>query len=70
MKKLRELILRFGGLFNRQRKDRELDDEIVASLPSSTRKRQLNHKDLKELKEKQDVRRKSTGTKMVRAVSL
>src|SRR2546426_1985374 len=32
MRKLRELILRFGGLFNKQRKDRELDDEIESHL--------------------------------------
>ena len=32
MRKLRELILRFGGLFNKQRKDRDLDDEIESHL--------------------------------------
>src|SRR5207247_1012909 len=32
MRKLRELILRFGGLFNKQRRDRELDDEIESHL--------------------------------------
>src|SRR4029434_1736880 len=32
MKKLGELILRFGGLFNKQRKDRELDEEIESHL--------------------------------------
>src|SRR5688572_2262761 len=32
MKRLRELIQRFGGLFNKQRKDRELDDEIESHL--------------------------------------
>src|SRR6266481_3223401 len=32
MKKLREFILRFGGLFNKQRKDRELDEEIESHL--------------------------------------
>src|SRR5947207_7356985 len=32
MRKLRELILRFGGLFNKQRKDRELDEEIESHL--------------------------------------
>ena len=32
MRKLRELILRFGGLFSKQRKDRELDDEIESHL--------------------------------------
>jgi putative ABC transport system permease protein len=32
MRRLRELILRFGGLFNKQRKDRELDDEIESHL--------------------------------------
>ncbi len=32
MKKLRELILRFGGLFNNQRKDWELDEEIESHL--------------------------------------
>ncbi len=29
---LRELISRFGGLFNKRRKDRELDDEIESHL--------------------------------------
>jgi hypothetical protein len=28
LRRLRELILRFGGLFNKQRKDRELEEEI------------------------------------------
>src|SRR5215510_11925226 len=32
MRKLREWIVRFGGLFNKQRKDRELDDEIESDL--------------------------------------
>ena len=32
MRKLREWIFRFGGLFNRQRKDRELNDEIESHL--------------------------------------
>ena len=32
MRKLREWILRFAGLFNRQRRDRELDDEIESHL--------------------------------------
>src|SRR6266567_3306299 len=32
MRRLREWILRFGGLFNKQRKDRELDDEIESHL--------------------------------------
>src|SRR5213083_1227472 len=32
MRKVREWILRFGGLFNKQRKDRELDDEIESHL--------------------------------------
>src|SRR5213596_1253024 len=32
MRKLREWILRFGGLFNKQRKDRDLDDEIESHL--------------------------------------
>jgi macrolide transport system ATP-binding/permease protein len=32
MRKLREWILRFGGLFNKQRKDPELDDEIESHL--------------------------------------
>jgi hypothetical protein len=32
MRKLCELILRFGGSFNKQRKDRELDDEIESHL--------------------------------------
>ena len=32
MRKLREWILRFGGLFNKQHKDRELDEEIESHL--------------------------------------
>ena len=32
MRRLRELILRFGGLFNKQRKDRELEEEIESHL--------------------------------------
>ena len=32
MRRLREWILRFGGLFNKQRKDRELDEEIESHL--------------------------------------
>src|SRR3990170_4488949 len=32
MRRLRELIFRFGGLFNKRRKDRELDDEIESHL--------------------------------------
>src|SRR5438046_3495585 len=32
MRKLRELVLRFGGLFNKRRQDRELDDEIESHL--------------------------------------
>ena len=32
MRRLRELILRFGGLFNKQRKDREFDTEIESGL--------------------------------------
>src|SRR5206468_8104707 len=32
MRRLRELILRLGALFNKQRKDRELDDEIESHL--------------------------------------
>src|SRR5213083_397848 len=32
MRKVREWILRFGGLFNKQRKDRELDEEIESHL--------------------------------------
>jgi predicted permease len=32
VKKLRELLLRFGGLFNKQRKDRELNEEIESHL--------------------------------------
>jgi predicted permease len=32
MRKVRAWILRFGGLFNKQRKDRELDDEIESHL--------------------------------------
>jgi hypothetical protein len=32
MRKLREMIFRFGGLFNKQHKDRDLDDEIESHL--------------------------------------
>ena len=32
MRRLRELILRFGGLFNKQRKDWELEEEIESHL--------------------------------------
>jgi hypothetical protein len=32
MRKLRELIVRFGGLFGKQRQDRELDEEIESHL--------------------------------------
>src|SRR6266516_1276466 len=32
MRRLRSWILRFGGLFNKQRKDRDLDDEIESHL--------------------------------------
>src|SRR5437667_7708291 len=32
MRRLREWIVRFGGLFNRQRKDWELDEEIESHL--------------------------------------
>src|SRR5262245_28311473 len=32
MKRLREWILRIGGLFNKQRKDQELDEEIESHL--------------------------------------
>src|SRR2546423_6082347 len=32
MRKVRAWILKFGGLFNKQRKDRELDDEIESHL--------------------------------------
>src|SRR5437899_1936904 len=32
MSRLRELFLRFGGLFNKQRRDRELDAEIESHL--------------------------------------
>ena len=32
MRRFRELILRFGGLFNKRPKDRELDDEIESHL--------------------------------------
>src|SRR5216683_4911559 len=32
MRKIREWILRFGGLFNKQRKDRELDQELETNL--------------------------------------
>src|SRR5213592_1162767 len=32
MRRLREFVQRFGGLFNKQRKDRELDDEIESHL--------------------------------------
>src|SRR2546427_1204319 len=36
MKRLREWILRFGGLFNKQCKDRELDEEIESHLQLHT----------------------------------
>src|SRR6266480_238325 len=32
MRKLREWILRFGGLFDKQRKDREIEEEIESHL--------------------------------------
>src|SRR5688500_9156273 len=32
VRRLRELIVRLGGLFNKQRKDRELDEEIESHL--------------------------------------
>src|SRR5688572_15465152 len=32
MRRFRELILRCGGLFNKQRKDRDLDDEIESHV--------------------------------------
>src|SRR6266481_8079741 len=32
MRRLRELILRFGGLFNKRRKNRELNEEIESHL--------------------------------------
>ncbi|MCI0536746.1 MAG: permease prefix domain 1-containing protein [Verrucomicrobiales bacterium] len=32
MSKLREWIVRFGGLFKKQRKDREIDDEVESHL--------------------------------------
>src|SRR5687767_5212304 len=32
MRRLRELILRFGGLFDKRRKDRELEEEIESHL--------------------------------------
>src|SRR6266480_7198090 len=32
MRRLRKWILRFGGLFNKQQKDRELDEEIESHL--------------------------------------
>src|SRR5262249_37751314 len=32
MKKLRQGLLRFGGLFNKRRKDREFDEEIESHL--------------------------------------
>src|SRR6266700_1062387 len=32
MRRLREWVLRLGGLFNQQRKDRELDDEIESHV--------------------------------------
>src|SRR6266496_1813414 len=32
MRRVREFFLRFGGLFNKRRKDRELDDEIESHL--------------------------------------
>jgi hypothetical protein len=38
MRKLREWIFRISGLFNKQRKDQELDDEIKSHL-------QMHHED-------------------------
>src|SRR5215470_4855790 len=35
MRKVRELMMRFGGLFNRRPKDQELDDEIESHLQLS-----------------------------------
>src|SRR5437762_1637754 len=35
MRRLREWIVRFGGLFNRQRKDRQLDVEIESHIQMS-----------------------------------
>ena len=32
MKRIRELMMRFGGLFNKPRKDRQLDEEIESHL--------------------------------------
>src|SRR5690349_14072497 len=32
MRRVREWILRFGGLFNRQRRDQELDEEIESHI--------------------------------------
>src|SRR5262245_13851650 len=32
MRTLRKCLLRFGGLFNKHRKDRELDDEVQSHL--------------------------------------
>ena len=32
MRRLRELMLRLGGLFNKQRKDWELDEEIESHV--------------------------------------
>ena len=32
MRRLRKWIVRFGGLFNKQQKDRELEDEIESHL--------------------------------------
>ena len=32
MKRLREWMVRFGGLFNKQHKDRELEEEIESHL--------------------------------------
>src|SRR5688572_33203679 len=36
MRKLRECIVRFGGLFDKQRKDRELDEEIESHVRMDT----------------------------------
>jgi len=37
MRRLREFVDRFGGLFNKQRKDRELDEEIESHLRHATK---------------------------------
>jgi hypothetical protein len=38
MRRFRKWLLRFGGLFNKQRKDRELDEEIESHLREAQQK--------------------------------